>query len=137
MDSYWSKFTPPNTILDSFLYSVNCQMFFMNVHRNWMHIDRNTHLLTLSETLLQAYTYSNLTFPDLWRVTNVHKCLEVCLSTFGFNKDRLAVFDELQIQWIVYSMKFFRDNFKGTVPCHRRSFLWPCFCGRKIADNVF
>ena len=73
-------------------------MFSMNVHRNYMHIDRNTHLLTLSETLLQAYTYSNLTFPDLWRVTNVHKCLEVCLSTFGLKKGQASCFDELQIQ---------------------------------------
>ena len=33
----------------------------MNVHQNLMHIDRNAHLQTLYETLVQTYTYSNLT----------------------------------------------------------------------------
>ena len=43
----------------------------MNVHQNLMHIGGNVHLQTLYETLIQTYTYSNLTYPNLWGVTNL------------------------------------------------------------------
>ena len=46
-------------------------MFSMNIHRNQLHIDQNTHLQTLFETLLKTFTYSNLTYPNQWRVTNL------------------------------------------------------------------
>ena len=66
-------------------------MFSMNIHQNWMHIDQNTHLQTPYETLLQTYTYSKLTLPNLWRVTKV----VFGGVSFGLKKDGLAFFDEL------------------------------------------
>ena len=39
-------------------FAVNCQM---NIYQNSNHINPNTHLQTLYETLLRTYTYSNLT----------------------------------------------------------------------------
>ena len=38
-------------------YSVNCQMFFMNVNPNLMLVDQNVHLQTLYESLIQTYSY--------------------------------------------------------------------------------
>ena len=51
--------------------SVNCQMFSMNIHPNLMHTYQNRHLQTLYETLLRTYTNSNLTYSNLWEVTNL------------------------------------------------------------------
>ena len=49
-EANWSKQSPPNTILQSFLYSVKLQLISMNGHRNQKQIGRNNHLQTLFHT---------------------------------------------------------------------------------------
>ena len=56
-------------------------MYSMNVHRNQKHIDQNAHL----QILIQTQTYSNLTLPNLWSVTNV-----TFVTYYGFKKDEVA-----------------------------------------------
>ena len=38
------KYTPPNTLPDSYLYSITKQYNLMITHHNWKHIDQNTKL---------------------------------------------------------------------------------------------
>ena len=64
----------------------------MNVHRNQKHIDRNTHL----QILIQTHTYSNLTLPNLWSVTNV-----TFVTYYGFKKDEEAK----QLEWWHVNLK--------------------------------
>ena len=46
-EAHWSKQSPPNTILHSFLYSVKLQVISMKCQRNQKQIGRNNHLQTL------------------------------------------------------------------------------------------
>ena len=72
-------------------------MFSVKIHQNQKQIHQNTHLQTLCETFLQTYTYSNLTLPNLWRVTNL---VFGGVSFHFWNKKRTGynVFDELSIK---------------------------------------
>ena len=51
--------------------TVNHNQFSMSIHQNPMHISQNTHLQTLYENLQRTRSYSNLTEPDLWGITDL------------------------------------------------------------------
>ena len=70
--------------MKTYFYSILFQMSSM------MFIKIGSILIeTQYETLIQTFINSNLTLPNLWRLSNV------CLFTFGLKKDELAFFNEL------------------------------------------